>query len=169
MRKDYASVNPRDLPIRRPAVPGWMGWDRIEPGILPVVKLLIRMRAVPVWSCEGGHGWHPSSPNRWWFNRTIWPLVRGKPFVICVGGRWSRGSRAGAVTTCLRLLEDGYGPLRLLYLHIVPGRWGDNLLRRVRWTRAKWYYAIVFADRRATMPLRQQERAASRGRRRNRR
>jgi hypothetical protein len=131
-------------------------YRRIEPGILPAVKALVRARCVPVWSCQG----HPRDrrPSSWFTGKT-WRLVRGRPFVVCSGTRFSTKKKQGAVYAAMRLLDEGRGPLRLIYLHVRKGRAGDDLMHRVRWVRGREFYAIVFADKRAVLTLAEQEKA----------
>lgn len=130
-------------------------YARIEPGILPAVKALIRSGAVPVWSCEG----HPHSrePTSVWFPPETWRLIRGKPFVICAGPRFSSKTTKGAICSSMRLLDDGRGPLRLIYLRVPKTPSGAFLLHKVRWCRTARFYAIVFADQRSVLTLQEQE------------
>lgn len=133
---------------------------RIEPGVLRVVRWLFGIGAVPVWSCEG----HRRDANRSvWFPKDIWQLVRGKPYVICAGCRRTTKRRKGGIYTAMRLLDEGFGPFRLFYLHVPDRRQGNHLLYRIRWVgRGRNYFAVVFADKLAAMPMSAQLRTLKR-------
>lgn len=134
------------------------GFRRIELGVLPAVRALIRFGATPIWSCAG-HQRYPEPSV--WFPRSTWRLVRGRPYVICAGPRISRSTNRSAVYNAMRLLEEGRGPLRLFYLHIPRTPNGENLRYRIRWCKARNFFAVVFADRMAVFTGDEQERLAA--------
>ena len=142
------AVPPRATPA--PATPGDLpgcapfprAWSVVEPGIVPAVRAILAEGGQPVLSCQGHRGYS------WWRGPAIRLATLGKPWVL-IGGRtlpdlfWIVG----------RLLIERRGPLAVYPISLEGETPAFMTQLRRAAPLAKVWHVIVFASRRAVLPL----------------